>query len=405
MNLIECIKLAFGAIRANKMRSFLTMLGIIIGIASVIAVIAIGEGGNAMMHKEFETFGIGRAQVWHNWSKNPSGRDFMNHGDVAIIKRAFEDDILGISPNFSSSGEITINKQVKSAYINGVNEEYNKINVRNIIYGRYINESDLKSFRNVAVIDDETAIKNFGRKDVIGEKIKIRTRSRSLPLTIVGVYEIKKSFINQNFGRERPVELYMPLSSVEKMFGIGDTVYSIEINFKSSRDINTILEKIVLLLERRHRNEGKEIYRSYTAESEMQSVSKVTGVMTLVISAIAAISLLVGGIGIMNIMLVSVTERTREIGIRKAIGARHQDIMIQFLIEAVIISGMGGIIGTTIGITLSTIVTTYIQVDPAISLKTVLIACLFSAGVGIFFGIFPANKAAKLDPIEALRYE
>ena len=405
MNLIECIKLAFGAIWANKMRSFLTMLGIIIGIASVIAVIAIGEGGNAMMHKEFENFGVGRAQIWHNWSKNPTSRDYLNHGDLVVLKRAFEDDIIGISPSFSSSGEITINKQVKSAYINGVNEEYNNINVRKIIYGRYINESDLKSFRNVAVIDHETAVKNFGRRDAVGEKITIKTRSRSLPLTVIGVYEEKKSFMGQAFGGDRPIELYMPITTVEKMFGIGDVVYAIEVNFKGDRDINTILNRMILLLERRHRNEGKEVYRSYTAESEMESVSKVTNVMTLVISAIAAISLLVGGIGIMNIMLVSVTERTREIGIRKAIGARHRDIMIQFLIEAIIISSLGGIIGTSIGITLSTIVTTYIQVDPAISINTVLIACLFSAGVGIFFGIFPANKAAKLDPIEALRYE
>lgn len=405
MNLIECIKLAFGAIWANKMRSFLTMLGIIIGIASVIAVIAIGEGGNAMMHKEFENFGVGRAQVWHNWGKNPTGRDFLNHSDISVIKRAFEDDIIGISPTFSSRGEVTINKQVKSAYIEGVNEEYNKINVRTILYGRYINKADLKAFRNVAVIDHETAVKNFGRRDVVGEKITVKTGSRSLPLTIIGVYEEKKSFMGQAFGGDRPISLYMPITSVEKMFGIGDIVYAIELNFKGGSDINSILDKMTLLLERRHRNEGKDIYRSYTAESEMESVGKVTGVMTLVISAIAAISLLVGGIGIMNIMLVSVTERTREIGIRKAIGARHRDIMIQFLIEAIIISSLGGIIGTTIGITLSTIVTTYIQVDPAISLKTVGVACLFSAAVGIFFGIFPANKAAKLDPIEALRYE
>jgi putative ABC transport system permease protein len=162
---------------------------------------------------------------------------------------------------------------------------------------------------------------------------------------------------------------------------------------------------MISLIERRHGNEGEDKYIIQTAEGELQSINKITGIITVVIGAIAAISLLVGGIGVMNIMFVSVTERTREIGIRKAIGARRKDILLQFLVESVIVSGIGGIIGTVLGLGLAVIVSSFIKIPPSVSMGTIAIAWLFSAGVGIFFGIYPANKASKLDPIDALRYE
>lgn len=404
LNFFESIKVALNAIWVNKMRSLLTMLGIIIGISSVIAVVALGQGSNSMMKKEFENFGVNRAYLGTNWRKNPTSRDYFNHEDINALRRGFKDEIDAISNTFETNGEIVLDKKKESVYIHGVNEEYNKIEKKEIDRGRYFVEGDVKAKRNVAIIDEEMALENFGRANVVGEKIIVSTRSRNISLVIVGVYKNKKSLFS-GFGGDRPKDIYIPISTVEKIFGIGNRVFDIEINLKQGVNIQETLDRMIKLIERRHGNSGKEKYMSYSAENEMESINKITGVMTLVVGAIAAISLLVGGIGVMNIMLVSVTERTREIGIRKAIGARHRDILLQFLVEAVIISGIGGIMGTALGVGLSFIISNFIKIPPTVSLVTIFIAWMFSAGVGIFFGIYPANKAAKLDPIEALRYE
>lgn len=404
MNFLESIKLALNAIWVNKMRSLLTMLGIIIGISSVIAVVALGQGSNTMMKKEFENYGVNRAYLRTNWRKNLTSRDRLTHEDINALRRGFKDELDAISTNLNVRGEALLGKKKVSVIMNGVNEEYNRIDRKEIIKGRYLLEGDIKAKRNVAVIDEEMAFENFGRIDVLGERIILSTHSRNISLVIVGVYANKGSVFG-GFGGDEQKEIYTPISTVEKMFGIGNQVYGIHMNLKQGVDINKTLDRMIKLIERRHDNSGKGKYMSHSAESQMESVNKITGVMTMVVGAIAAISLLVGGIGVMNIMLVSVTERTREIGIRKAIGARHRDILLQFLVEAIIISGIGGVIGTVLGIGLSFIISSFIKITPTISPVTILIAWVFSAGVGIFFGIYPANKAAKLDPIEALRYE
>lgn len=404
MNILESIKVALSAIWVNKMRSLLTMLGIIIGISSVIAVVAIGQGGNSLMKKEFESYGVNRAYLRTNWRENITRRDTLNHGDIDAIRKSFAKEIVAISPEFTSNGQVVIGRDKENVLIHGVNHEYNKIENKEIIKGRYLIESDIKARREVAIIDEKLAMDLFKRSNVIGEKIIVNTRSRHISLTIVGIYKEKQSLLGGLNG-EGYKHIYSPISSIEKIFGIGDRVFGVEINLAQGSNIKEVLDKIIRLLERRHDNVGENKYLTYSAESEFQMVNKITGAMTMVVGAIAAISLLVGGIGVMNIMLVSVTERTREIGIRKAIGARHRDILFQFLVEAVIISGIGGIIGTVLGVGLSLIISSFIKVPPTVSIHTIAIAWVFSAGVGIFFGIYPANKAAKLDPIEALRYE
>lgn len=404
MNIIESIKVAINAIWVNKMRSLLTMLGIIIGISSVIAVVALGQGSNSVMREEFESFGVNRVFLGHNWRESIGNRDIFNHEDIEVLRRAFSNEIVAISPKYDATGEVISGRKNESIYLKGVNEEYNGIEKKEIIKGRYLIESDVKGSREVAVIDEEMAINLFGRSDVLGERILLSTNSRSISLIIIGVFREKESLLG-GFGGESPKSVYSPISTVEKMYGLGDRVYGIDINLSPGTDAKTTLDKMISVIERRHGNEGENKYRSYSAESEMEMVNRITGIMTMVVGAIAAISLLVGGIGVMNIMLVSVTERTREIGIRKAIGARHRDILFQFLVEAIIISGIGGIIGTILGIGLSYGISAFIKIPPTVSPKIIIIAWIFSAGVGIFFGIYPANKAAKLDPIEALRYE
>nr|WP_246543200.1 ABC transporter permease [Fusibacter paucivorans] len=383
------------------------MLGIIIGIASVIAVFAIGNGGKAAINKEFESFGVNRLMLYHNWSEEISNRDLMTLDDIEAIKRNVGDDVVAVSPTYSESMSLIQKMHKKDDQgtmlnVNGVNEEYDKIQKIDMLSGRFLLDSDDEGGRSVIVIDDQLALDSFGTTDVIGDKITVSYYNQKLSYVIVGIYEAPKASLFS--GYETSHEVYIPYNTLSRTIGLGDTVYMAEINTNPDSARDKIEEKILRVLSQRHRNESDK-YRVYSAESEMEIVNQVTGVITGIISAIAAISLLVGGIGVMNIMLVSVTERTREIGIRKALGASRKDILMQFLVEAVIISLIGGIIGTAIGAGIATIVAYKLTLPPVVPMNAVVIAWVFSAGVGIFFGMYPANQAAKLDPIEALRYE
>lgn len=407
MNFLESVKVALSSLWANKMRSFLTMLGIIIGIASVIAIVSLGQGSQAKIGSEFEKFGANRVIFWMNWSANPKYRDRFDDGDIEEIRRIFKDEIKAISPNFNISGKASKGREAASVTLYGVNEEYNKIESIDIVNGRFLLESDIKGKRSVGVIDKELAMELFKRTDVIGEKILVDTGYSKISFTIVGIYESQASSFEklaEQFGQEIPTNIYLPMTYMKKL-GYGDRYWAIEVNMADSSKIEKVSKDIIRLIERRHRNSGNDYYRSQSAKQQMQIMDNVLGILSKVVGAIAAISLLVGGIGVMNIMLVSVTERTREIGIRKAIGARRKDILLQFLVEAMIISGIGGLIGTLLGLIIANLIAISMGLPPTVSIVTVLIAVLFSAGVGIFFGIYPANKAAKLDPIEALRYE
>jgi putative ABC transport system permease protein len=407
VNFFESLNIALKAIRVNKMRSILTMLGIIIGIASVIAVFAIGNGGKAAINKEFESFGVNRLMLYHNWSEEISNRDLMTLDDIEAIKRNVGDDVVAVSPTYSESMSLIQKMHKKDDQgtmlnVNGVNEEYDKIQKIDMLSGRFLLDSDDEGGRSVVVIDDQLALDSFGTTDVIGDKITVSYYNQKLSYVIVGIYEAPKASLFS--GYETSHDVYIPYSTLARTVGLGDNVYMAEINTNPDSSRDKIEDKILRVLSQRHRNEPEK-YRVYSAESEMEIVNQVTGVITGIISAIAAISLLVGGIGVMNIMLVSVTERTREIGIRKALGASRKDILMQFLVEAVIISLIGGIIGTAIGAGIATIVAYRLTLPPVVPMNAVVIAWVFSAGVGIFFGMYPANQAAKLDPIEALRYE
>ncbi|WP_353095355.1 ABC transporter permease [Tissierella praeacuta] len=404
MNIFESIQVSLSAILANKMRSLLTMLGIIIGISSVITVVALGEGSQKMIDKEFEQFGAGRAYLFMNWRENYSMKDLLTHGDIDVIKKNFADDIEAILPSVQDRGKLRSKNKKIDAILTGANENYIKIENVDVINGRYLTDEDVKGKRSVAVVDKEMALEAFGRTDVLGENIDIEFGESQFSLVIIGVYEKPKSRL-QGMGEKSFGSVFVPYTTLEQMMWRGDYIWDAQMSIRKGADTKAISDKIIKLVERRHGNEGENKYMIQTAEGELESMNKITGIITMVIGAIAAISLLVGGIGVMNIMFVSVTERTREIGIRKAIGARRRDILLQFLVESVIVSGIGGIIGTIIGMGLAYIISGFINIPPSVSIGTIAIAWLFSAGVGIFFGIYPANKASKLNPIDALRYE
>ncbi|EOD01409.1 ABC transporter permease [Caldisalinibacter kiritimatiensis] len=407
MNILESFRIAISSLLANKMRSFLTMLGIIIGIASVITIVSLGQGSQATIGNEFEKIGTNRVIFGMNWGENPRYQDRFDEYDLATIKRIFKDDIKAISPIMSTNGEALSGREKGSIYIIGVNEDYSKIQNFDMVKGRFLLESDVKGERNVCVIDKKLAMDLFKRTDVLGEKIMVDTGFSKIALLVCGVYETPPSTfdkLNQQLAGDIPTQLYAPVTLMKKL-RMGSRYYSFEISVLDNKNVNKLTDNIIKVIEKRHRNEGKNYYRVQTAQQVMDIFNNILGVLSGVIGAIAAISLLVGGIGVMNIMLVSVTERTREIGIRKAIGATRKDILIQFLIESMLITGIGGIIGTAFGLGIQALIAMSLGIPPSISIITILIAVIFSTIVGVISGLYPANKAAKLDPILALRYE
>ncbi|SCG81972.1 Macrolide export ATP-binding/permease protein macB [Proteiniborus sp. DW1] len=406
MNFLESIGSALSSLWANKMRTFLTMLGIIIGIASVITIVSLGQGSQAQIGNEFEKMGANLVAIYTNWEEDLNRNDYFNDEDLKTVKRVFGDRITGVSVVLGTSGTASKGRNNGSVSLYGVSEDYNKMTPVDIISGRFLLESDIKAGRKVAIIDERLADKLFKRKDVLGENLIVDTGYSKISLTIIGIYETPSGTL-ENLAQQLMgdnTNIYVPYTMMRSL-GYGDIYSQFQLNVVDSKEIDEVSKEVINVLERRHRVVGKNYYLYQSAQQQMDMMNNVLGMVASVIGAIAAISLLVGGIGVMNIMLVSVTERTREIGIRKSIGATRKDILVQFLVEAMIVSGTGGLIGTVLGLTIQGIISMSIGIPPSASLGTILIAVLFSAAVGIFFGIYPANKAAKLDPIEALRYE
>jgi len=404
MLLIENIKLALTAIRSNKMRSFLTMLGIIIGISSVIAITSIGDSAKGAVGKEFEAFGKGYMYLMINWQMTGDyieNNQLLYEEDVEALQNRFGDDILYAVPYATASSDTKVGRLTGSLSMLGVEANYDSFTNMEIISGRMINKSDIKGKRDNIVIPVEAAIYFFNREDVVGKTLPATILGEDKDLTIVGVYEVPPSLLSGMNGANSAYSCYVPYT-IAMYPGSGNSY--IEIYANPDKDITEQAEAFAKYMTRiKDQEEG--FYNYESAESQLTSINEVLGILSIAIGAIAAISLLVGGIGIMNIMLVSVTERTREIGIRKSLGARTKDILTQFLIEAMILSIIGGLIGSILGIGIATLGMTLAGIAIVISPSAVIVAVLFSAFVGIFFGIFPARKAAKLDPIEALRYE
>ncbi len=406
MNFLESIRTALKAIWVNKMRSFLTMLGIIIGISSVIAIVALGKGSEKAMKKEFETFGVNKVYIYMNWDKDISSRDIITTDDYNSIRDTFANEFSALSPSMSNSGSVIANndKNRKSnVTLKGGSSEYGETENLNMIKGRFLLESDIEASRNSIVISKAMALDVFGRTNIIGEQVSIDCFEQTYEFTVVGMFEKKKSMFS-GFGGVS-YDVYIPYTLSTKLGNEGDNLYSLEGSVAEGYDSQVVIDKVVTFLERRHDNSGNEKYTSFLPEGEMKSINNAMNIITAVISAVAGISLLVGGIGVMNIMLVSVTERTREIGIRKALGATHKEILSQFLIEAIIVSLIGGMIGTLLGIGIANLISIFSKIPVIAEIHVIAIAWLFSATVGVLFGLLPANKAAKLNPIDALRYE
>ena len=391
MNLLESIRVALEGIMANKLRSFLTTLGIVIGIAAVITVVAIGQGGRAILMSEMEKIGTNIFAIYVDWrsDKQITGREF-DLSDVTVIKDKVP-DITHLSPHNQIMGDARGPKEKIHARIIGVSSDYPYIRKFNMKEGRFFTEVDDTGKRRVAVLDEDLAGQVFGRSQALGSKITLG----DTPFLVVGIIAKGESALGFS---ENP-SVYIPIEVWQAMFN--KQVQMLEGSAISKEKVDEAMGQAVKILERRHRDAGK--YASESMEQQMQAANKITGIMTLVIGTIAGISLFVGGIGVMNIMLVSVTERTREIGIRMALGARRRDILVQFMIEAVMLCLLGGVIGMALGTGGAYLIAKLAKWPPLLSWWTALLAFAFSAAIGVVFGILPANKASKLNPIEALR--
>ncbi len=405
MNFLESIRVSLRALRANKLRSSLTMLGIIIGVAAVIAMVGIGNGATASITSQIQGMGsnlltISAGQSFSGGVSGGAGSSAsLDMTDVSKIRVGTA--IKAVAPVANSNAQVVIGSGNTSTSINGTTEDYEIIKNVTMARGRFITEQDVNSSARVAVLGP-TVVENLmgdANADIIGKTIKIN----NVPFQVIGVTTATGSTGFQSSDDM----ITAPITTVQARLIGRKTVRNILVSATSEDLMQTAQDEITAALRKAHNiQEGKDNdFRVQNQADMLETMQSVTQTLTMLLGGIAGISLLVGGIGIMNIMLVSVTERTREIGIRKAIGAKGMDILLQFLIEAVVLSILGGGIGIALGYGGSSLAGKALSMDTSISLTSVAMAFGFSAAIGIIFGVFPARKAAAMDPIDALRFE
>ena len=401
----ESVLIALKALMANKLRSILTMLGIIIGVGAVIAMISIGMGVRQQVQDSISSLGSNMLIIMpgapssHGVRGAAGSYTTLKKEDAEAIKKNIK-NIDYVAPTVSRAYQIVAGNQNWNSSVQGITPEYMAIRNLTVGSGAFISEHDLASRNRVAVIGSVVANNLFGGENPTGKNIRINNN----PYKIIGVLDAKGQ---SAMGQDQDDVVLIPLTTAqERLIGITH-VSSINVQVSSIEAIDQVQSEINNLLKQRHKIVGdKEAdFDVRNLTSLMDMANQTTGMITALLGSIAAISLLVGGIGIMNIMLVSVTERTREIGIRKALGATYNVIVTQFLIEAVVISLMGGIIGIIFGIGASQLISKFSGMSTVLSIPTIFLSFGFSIAIGLVFGVYPARKAARLNPIDALHYE
>lgn len=403
MNLLESVKMSTTTLLANKMRSSLTMLGIIIGNASVIAMIGIGEGAQQFVNGQVNSLGPNVLFIIPGSPEAQRRPVFPPQTLVLEDAEAIAEQVPSVeevAPSLNGSDLMTYRSNNASASVIGTTPEYLSVRNFDMARGRFITNLDLKRNEQVVALGSELAEQLFGEADPIGKQVRLRNSS----LQVVGVMQPKGS----SFGSNEDMNAFIPLTTMANRIVGNRSPYGTQVTFISvaidnQDNMRAAQFQIENLLRLRHKITDEDDFTVRNQKDLMNILGSITGALTLLLAATAAISLLVGGIGIMNIMLVSVTERTQEIGLRKAIGATQSDILIQFIIESIILSAVGGLIGTMVGVGGVLIVGALTPLEAGISGVAIVTAVSISGGIGLFFGVVPAKQAAKLDPIVALR--
>lgn len=406
MGFLGIVRLAFISLSRNKMRSFLTALGIIIGVMSVVGMVALGQGAYYSVQENISKMGTNLIMVVPG---SASRRGFQGgRGSMDSLKVADAESIARncpsvkyVTPVVRASGQVIFGNNNTQTSVMGVNEHYLEIASREITEGRFFSLSEVQGGSKVAVIGKTLSETIFGNMNPIGQVV----RFNKMPVQIIGL--LKSRGEASMGGGDQDDIMLMPFSVVQRRISGITHVHMLNVSAVSAESVEDAKLEIEEVLRRNHKiYEGKEDdFRITTQDDIVEMAGSTLTIIALLLGSIALVSLLVGGIGIMNIMLVSVTERTREIGIRMAIGARTTDILYQFLVESVVLSCVGGIAGIFGGFLLANLIGNFVKFDPVVSNASIIISVLFSAGVGIFFGLYPAWKASNLDPIDAFRYE
>jgi putative ABC transport system permease protein len=408
----ENFKIAIRALRANKLRSILTMLGIVIGVATVVALLSIGKGATASITSEVQSSGTNLLTVSAGRSQMgpPDGasqqQSHLYYSDYELLQRGLVDNVTLIVPTYQSSYIIKFGDESFNVNVTGVTQDFQEVRSYDVANGRFITDGDNKSQAFVAVLGSQTAEDLFGSLSPIGKTVSVN----GIKFEVVGVLESKGS---SGFGSSDDA-VFIPLQTgYAKLFGSTatfngkKTIDNIYVSVETTEMMDTVSAQIEYMIRRSHKLAASdELDFSVQNQTDtLETLSSITGTLTAFLGAIAGISLLVGGIGIMNIMLVSVTERTKEIGLRKAVGATKNQILTQFLIETMTLSVLGGLIGILLGIGIASIVTLTGLITAVITADSILLAFFFSLAIGVFFGLYPAFRAANLHPMVALRYE
>src|SRR5919202_3749014 len=403
MDLVESIKMATTTLVANKLRRSLTILGIIIGNASVIAMVGIGQGAQRLASEQFETLGPNLLFIVPGSQQTRSTTLNLPKTLVLADAKAIANQVPSVkevAPQINNRLLVTYRNRNTNTAITGTTPEFLPVRSFDVRRGRFITNLDLERNNQVVALGADLAEKLFGNSDPIGQTVRIKNAS----FQVIGVMVPKGAFLGDN----QDDTAFIPLTTMANRIVGRTSPYGLELTFisataKNQDSIGAAQFQIENLLRLRHKITDEDDFTVRTQKDVLKIVGTITGGLTLLLAAIAAISLLVGGIGVMNIMLVSVTERTQEIGLRKAIGAQERDILLQFLIEAVILSAAGGIIGTVLGISVIQVVAMVGPLKAGISPVAILLSVSVSGGIGLFFGVVPARRGGKIEPLFALR--
>ena len=419
---------ALSSIRANKMRSFLTMLGIIIGIAAVIAIVTLGDALQTFINANMQSMGASMIVVTvrerseeeeslfslsmgpaNTSALTPTENDLLSSKDIAQLSTVFAGRLnaIGILNMGGQNAYLQEGRRRANVSINGSNADFYKVQGITILTGRWLDDADVAAKKRVAVVSQNSAELLYGSNEkALGKEVKLHDGANIQPYVIVGVYKYESELAGMMMSAvDLPTDVYVPFSVVKMDYHLATNHSTIYVSGNLNENVQTLTDDLNRYLKPLYRHNANFEAVANNFEGQLESFNSIVGMVTMAIGIIAAISLIVGGVGVMNIMLVSVTERTREIGTRKAIGARSSSIRSQFIMESLILCGIGGALGVVLGGILGLIGSGVIGYPALPSTPSIVVSVMFSMLIGIFFGAYPAGKAAQLQPIEALRYE